>query len=209
MKVNFAKTKFMVFNPTTKHDFVPEYVSGENEVETLEQIKLLGVTVTNDLKWKTNTENITKKAYSRLWIIRRLKNQGASIDDMKDVYMKQVRSVVEFGVPVWNCGLTKEDITDIERVQRCFLHIVLEKTYVDYNTALDRLELETLENRRTKLCKNFAVKAANHPKHQAWFKVNDPVGTRSEKSKFKVPLGRLGRYKNSPIPYLTSLLNSQ
>ena len=50
MKLNFSKKIIMVFNPTLNHDFVPELTSGENEVETLEQMKLLGLTVTNDLK---------------------------------------------------------------------------------------------------------------------------------------------------------------
>ena len=209
MKLNFSKTKFMVFNPTLNHDFVRELTSGENEVETLEQMKLLGLTVTNDLKWKTNTENITKKGYARLWILRRLKKHGANWHDLKDVYIKQVRSVLEFGVPVWNCGLTKEDISDIERVQRSFLYIVFENMYTDYDSAMDKLELETLESRRLQICKKFAIKASVHPNHKSCFKVNDPVGTRSEKPNFKEPLARLQRYKNSPIPYLTRLLNKQ
>ena len=100
-------------------------------------------------------------------------------------------------------------MSDIERIQRSFLHIVLENMYIDYSKALEKLDLETLENRRTQICKNFALKASKHPKHQAWFKVNDPVGTRSEKPGFRVPLGRLQRYINSPIPYLTSLLTNQ
>ena len=81
--------------------------------------------------------------------------------------------------------------------------------YTDYESAMDKLELETLESRRLQICKKFAVKASVHPKHKSWFKMNDPVGTRSEKPNFKQPLARLQRYKNSPIPYLTRLLNKQ
>ena len=38
--------------------------------------------------------------------IKRLKKAGANKEDLIDVYTKQVRSVLEFGVPVWNSGLS-------------------------------------------------------------------------------------------------------
>ena len=59
-------------------------------------MKLLGITITNDLKWKTNTENMVKKGFGRLWMIQRLKVEGASINDHKDVLIKKIRSVLEF-----------------------------------------------------------------------------------------------------------------
>ena len=114
---------------------------------------------------------------------------------------------MEFSVPVWNSSLTKEDSSDIERVQKAFLHLVLGDGYSDYTNALIKLDLETLESRRVKLCTTFATKSAKHPKHQTWFELSDAPETRSIKPVYKVPLHRLKRYKNSPIPYLTRLLN--
>ena len=98
-------------------------------------MKLLGLISRNDLSFGPNTEEITKKGYSRLWLVRRLKKLGASIEDLKDVYCKQVRSILEFGTPVWNPGLTKEQVADIERVQKSFLYIILEKDYQNYTHA--------------------------------------------------------------------------
>jgi len=46
-----------------------------------------------------NTLYISKKAYSCLWLLRRLKNIGASRDEMIDVYQKQVRPILELEVP--------------------------------------------------------------------------------------------------------------
>ena len=84
-------------------------------------------------------------------------------------------------MPVFNYGLTLEEITDIERVQKSFLHIALGKEYPGYQNALQMCQMETLEERRIKLCKTFAIKADK---------------------------ARLTRYSDSPIPYLTKLLNS-
>ena len=223
MKVNYPKTKFMLFNPTVNYDFEPKYEVENGEIETVEQMKLLGIVIRNDLSWKSNTQEMTEKAYKKLWMIRRLILNGASLVDLTDVYIKQVRSVLEYGVPVWNSNLTKEDQADIERVQKCFMHMVLADKYTNYEDALDKVELETLESRRTILCLNFAKKASKHPKHSKWFVETDPLRpkTRSQKpnletsnetspkKSFKPPVCRLKRYKKSPIPYLTSLLNAE
>ena len=78
----------------------------------------------------------------------------------------QHNNVLEFGVPVWNSGLTVEETSDIERVQKSFLHIVLGHMYLDYESALIRTDLETLQSRRKALCLKFARKASKHGKHK-------------------------------------------
>ena len=95
----------MVFNPTSNFDFIPGFELGGNQFETKESMKLLGLELSNDLSWKKNTESMVKKAYSRLWMIKRLIKNGASLEDLTDVFVKQVRSILEFGVPVWNSGI--------------------------------------------------------------------------------------------------------
>ena len=87
-----------------------------------------------------------------MWIIRRLKKNGASLEDLIDIYTKQVRSLLEFAVPVWNAGLTKQQIVNIERVQKVFLHIALDNSYKEYSHALKICGLESLSVRRTNLC---------------------------------------------------------
>ena len=110
MKINSDKSTFILFNPTKTFDFIPDCEINGKKIDTNEEIKILGLTLQNDLKWKSNTNNMTRKAYKRLWIIKRLKKAGANKEDLIDVYTKQVRSVVEFGVPVWNSGLSKEEV---------------------------------------------------------------------------------------------------
>ena len=142
------------------------------------------------------------RAYKKLWAIKRLKNQGAELNDLVDIYMKQVRSVLEFGVPAV--------VLDIERVQKSFLHIALGHEYLDYQSALRISNLETLSLRRLKLCKKFAEKASKHPKHSKWFVMTKPgLNTRSDKQTYKMPICRLARTSKGPIPYLTNLLNTK
>ena len=209
MKLNLSKTKFMLFNPTKNYDFIPDLTVDNINLESVDELKLLGLKITNDLSWKSNTKHMVLRAYKKLWIVKRLKSQGANLSDLVDIYVKQVRSILEFGVPVWNSGLTLEEITDIERVQKSFLHIVLGHQYQDYQSALEIAHLETLVQRRLKLCKKFAMKASRHPKHRKWFVKTEPgPNTRSDKQLYKSPICKLTRTRKGPIPYLTNLLNN-
>ena len=67
---------------------------------------------------QTNTEDMIVKAYTILWSMRRLRGMSASMEDLKDIYVKQVRSVLEFAVPTWNSALAEVEKKDIERVQK-------------------------------------------------------------------------------------------
>ena len=94
-------------------------------LELVEKMKLLGVIITSDLKWRDNTEFITKKAFKKLWLLKRLKQLGASTAALLDTYIKHVRSDAEFAAVVWTSSLTQEDIRSIERVQKCAFAVIL------------------------------------------------------------------------------------
>ena len=144
MKINQQKTKIMPFNTSTTNDFQPDMNIEGVEIEVVEKMKLLWVIITNDLKWHENTLLITKKAFGRLWILRRLRNMGASQATLIDVYNKQIRSVLEFASVVWNAGLTHDNITQIERVQKSAFAVILGSQYYTYQAACDQLSMKTL-----------------------------------------------------------------
>jgi hypothetical protein len=153
MKINKDKAKIMLFNTKISKDFTPKISIEGKEIEVVEELKLLGVKITNDLKWNNNTEYITGRAYKKLWMIRRLKLNGASNMELRDIYCKHVRSVLEYAAVVWHPGLTLENTTSIERVQKSALAIILGKEYEGYSKALGLLKLEKLSTRTEALCK--------------------------------------------------------
>ena len=208
MKLNIQKTKLMLFNPCKTKDFMPEIRVNQNRVELIEQTKLLGVILSSDLSWAANTEYIVKRCLNKTWMLRRLKRLGASQDDLLEVYIKQVRSLAEYGVPVWNSSLTGEDIVSLERIQKTALHIILGDAYKSYNSGLKNTGLEKLSDRRKKICLKFAKRALKHSKFSRWFKLNTKTDSRLKQPKFCPPVYRTERFKKSPISYLTSLLNS-
>ena len=157
------------------------------------------------MKWHTNTKFICCKGYARLWMLRNLKKLGAGLGDMMDVYEKQCRSVLEMAVPAWSAGLTKTESNQIERVQRSAFAIILGDDYGSYSQALRALKMETLVVRREALCLKFAQKAFNSEKFKNWFVVSESPD--DDKFLLEVKTRTRGN-RNSPLPYLTKLLNN-
>ena len=69
MQINEQKCKVMMFNSRKKVDATPNLLIDELMVV----YKLLGIQIRSDLSWVDNTDYICRKAYTRLWILRRLK----------------------------------------------------------------------------------------------------------------------------------------
>ena len=139
--------------------------------------------------------------------MRRLKKLGANEADLLEVYGKQVRSIAEYAVPVWNSGLKGDDIVRLERIQKIACSIILGSKYRSYTHALNTLGLEKLTVRRKKICLKFAMKAQRHEKFTKWFKPTLNVNSRIKKPPFSNVVCKTSRFENSPISYLTKLLN--
>ena len=147
-----------------------------------------------------------------MWTLRRMKVLDIEPYVILDVYMKEIRSVLELAVPEWHSGLTQKQSADIERVQRVAVSIILSDcntglSEYSYNMALVILELEPLEVRREHLCKTFAKKTLKS-KHSDMFKESTHQYNTRNKPEFVLPNWNTKRYLNSPQNYLTRLLNS-
>ena len=132
------------------------------------------------------------------------------------MFYKHCRSILELAVPAWNPGLTKAEINQLERVQKTACAIILGAQYKTYKLAIKQLGMEKLDTRREAICLKFGKKALTSEKFSHWFaesEGNKPLPkTRYQKSKIPEQLKpvktRTRRFKKSPIPYLTELLNN-
>ena len=95
MKFNNEKSKVMLFNPCHSLDFMPEILLQNHQLDVVEELKFLGAKVRPDFKWSSNTEYIIRKAYRRLWTLRRLKSLGVEEKNLFDICKKQLGSVLE------------------------------------------------------------------------------------------------------------------
>ena len=148
-----------------------------------------------------------------MWALRRMKVLDVEPLVILDVYKKEIRAVLEQAVPAWNSGLTQKQIVEIEKVQRVAVQIILSnsktgKSAFSYEMGLVVLDLEPLEVRREKLCRNFAKKPLNS-KHSDLFNTRkNPHNIRLQKEYFEYKCNTK-RFYNSPVNYLTRLLNEK
>ena len=211
MVINVDKTKVILFNNAIKYDFFPNLTLDNEPLQVVEELRLLGVQIRSDLSWRANTASICQKGYARLWMLRRLKPLGASVDELLDVYEKQIRSILEFASPVWTSGLSNDEINQIERVQKAAFSIILAERYRNYEHALRVLDRDKLSERRTGINLKFAQKAFKSAKYNHWFCESNPT-YQQEKTRSAIPdlvpvQARTNAFAKSPIAYLTNLMN--
>ena len=139
------------------------FKSGE-VLEYVEETKLLGIQINSMLRWNSNTSAIYKKAMARMWLLRRMKLLNLEQHAILDYYMKEIRPLAEQGVIVWNSGLTKCQVRDLEKIQKVAFTIILGKKYSNYEEVCKYFGLMKLSSRRYQLCANFAVKLFLSPR---------------------------------------------
>ena len=61
MIINKKKTKTMIINFTNNHQFTTNLMLKGEQIEVVNKIKILGVTVNNQLGWDENTAILVKK----------------------------------------------------------------------------------------------------------------------------------------------------
>ena len=103
MSISKSKTKTMLCNTRTKLDFIPELKLQNKDIEVVQEMKIVGYVMRSDMRTCSNTEYLIKKAFKRMWLIRRLKGLGANKGQLIDALQKQVLSVLWLGAPAWFC----------------------------------------------------------------------------------------------------------
>ena len=139
----------------------------------------------------------------------RFKSLGGSTEQPITIYQTRVRSTLEFAAPVFTSGLTKEQSRQIEMVQKKAFAIILGKNYTSYESALDFLEQERLDLRRTNISYSFAVECTQSEQHKSMFPLNPNVRLNMRyKKPFMEFKSNTSRYYSSPIPYLAKKSSS-
>ena len=210
MKINEAKTSIMLFNTSRNFDFPPELLlpSSANFLDVIECTKLLGIKLTTDLKWSEQTTFLHKRATSKLWMLRRMKILNIDPTIIVDFYFKEIRSICEMACQIFHSGLTKQQSSQIESIQKKALRIILGDQYGSYEEACTLLSAEPLSDRRERLCLTFVKKAVKSGLHTDIFiPASSSKSTRSDNNVLKEYTCNTKRFFNSPLVYLSRVYN--
>ena len=174
--------------------------------QTVDNAKILGVTLSNDLKWNTHIYECIKKANTRLYFLVQLKRARVPIEDIVNFYCTTIRSVMEYASQVYHHALPAYLSDDIERVQRRAMRIIFPG--VSYEIFLERCGLSTLSARRAVLCDRL-FDTLSLPSHKLNYmlpgKHNATYNTRHKRT-FILPRMHTDRYK-SFIPAMCTRVN--
>ena len=216
MIINEKKTNILAFNFSKSIDFTPELRIGDSPyLDVVKDTKLLGIIISDNLKWDLHVEYMCKRAAKKIWMLRRMRLLHIEPHIILDYYLKEIRSILEFGVAVWNSGLTAKLSHQVERIQKICVSIMLCDTnwQIPYEVGCTLLGIEPLYLRREELCVRFIQKASKNPMHADMFynNKNHNHNTRPDPEHdsllYREYLCNNKRFYNSPLCYLTRLLN--
>ena len=129
--------------------------------------------------------------------------------DLKKIYILQVRSKLEQSAVVWHSSLTQKCKNKLERVQKSALRIIMGPRYINYGDALAKLNLQTLDARRRLLCTKFAKKCLIVDKFRKMFPLNVNLHKMKKRDheKYSINKSLTERHRLSAIPFMQRLLN--
>ena len=107
-----------------------------------------------------HVSNIVETASRRLYLLKQLKCAEVEPSSLYKFYTACIRSVVEYACQAFHSNLPNYLSCEIENVQKRALRIIHPE--MTYNEALTHAELDSLHERREKLCiKLFSSIEAN------------------------------------------------
>ena len=101
------------FSKLTTH-FEPIKIH-KNPLELVKCAKILGLTVSNDLKWNEHVQEITKKARKRLYCLTQLKIANVGTKELLQFY---IRPITEYACPLFHNSFTNYPSNELEAIQQ-------------------------------------------------------------------------------------------
>ena len=123
--------------------------------------------------------------------------------------MLQIRSKLDQSAVVWHSSLTNRNRTDLERVQKSAVKLILGTRYDSYVDALRILGLETLDKRRERMCLKFAKQCLKLSKMKDLFpkyESNHPMQKRNS-CVYQGVRSFTERFRKSAVPSMLKMLN--
>ena len=103
LQLNADKCKELVIDfKKVKHHFDAVTVNSQ-ELERVDSVKLLGVTITNTLQWNCHVLDVIQKANKRIYFLILLKRANVPAHDIICFYLTCIRPVLEYCAP---CTIT-------------------------------------------------------------------------------------------------------
>ena len=142
MIVNPDKFQSMILDKQDKNNISSELNISGNKIKTKESVKLLGISIDNQLKFDTHVSNLCKQASMQLNAISRLK-QYMGRKEIEVLLNSFIYSNFNYCPLVWNFCSCKSS-SKIEQIQKRCLKLLLDDNVSDYNDLLHKSNRSTM-----------------------------------------------------------------
>jgi hypothetical protein len=166
LKINANKTKYMLIaNNHNKPSY--EYSSNltleinNQNLEKVRHAKLLGIQLDTGLTFEYHFEELLKKGYSKLNLLKILssKHYGIKTSSLLTVYKLTVQSIIQYSMLAYQVA-RKKTKTKLQVLQNKALKIILKVNRRTSTKLIHAIaEIETIEQRMTNLAKSYITKA--------------------------------------------------
>ncbi len=160
MQVNPSKFQFMFIRPVSCRYETPDFIEiNDTKIHCENEVKLLGITIDEKLKFDKHVDILCKKAAKQLNVMYRFKG----IFDSKEkeiIYNTFILSNFNYCPIVWHfCG--KTSTKKIEAIQERALRFMFNDKKTTYDSLLEKCGYNTLHIRRIKLIATEVFKSLN------------------------------------------------
>ena len=203
MEIKFKFNKLVDRETTLKID--------NDSLSRVSEVNLLGVIISEDMKWFANTRKIISKCGKKFYMLIKLKAFGASREDLLRIWTSFIRPISEYAAPLWHSSITNFEIIKLERLQKRALRIILGSNYTTYTDVLNQLNIPSLQDRRETLTRMFANNIVTSERHRDLFPDHRQFNKNLRKDvnvKICEPKCNRNRYYMSTVPYCIRLLNT-
>ncbi len=137
LSLNVEKTKEVVmdFRRRNSTDHLPLTIDSST-VERVSSTKFLGVHITEDLIWTTNTMSLSKKAQQRLHFLRRLKRASLPPPILTTFYRGTIESVLTSCITVWYGNYSAADRKTLQRTVNTAAKIIVPLSHPSWTFSL-------------------------------------------------------------------------
>ena len=193
MIVNEKKTYEMIITNTRDQAELPSsYIHGK-VIKRVDSIKVLGLTLSNNLKWEVEVDNKLRKAKQLTYALRHL-SFTHSIGDIKQLFESVLVPSVFYCCQAW-CNLTDSDIDQLQRI--CNRAGYFANSHLDFRTHLLKNVLDLF------------VKAHDpmHPLHYMTISCRRSSNVASRRPRLLSERAKSTRYFKSFLPTAIRLYN--
>lgn len=129
-------------------------------MERADSYKLLGLQVTSDMSWKTNTVATVRKSQQHLYFIRLLRKAGLERCPVTQASRGRIESIPTTGITVWYGKTTKAERKALQRIIKTAEKIIGNKL-----PSMDSICTQCCQKRADKNCQRLYP--PNSPSAQA------------------------------------------